>query len=82
MEEQAKLAQAQARLAPSSPPPLFEGLFSTLGGGRSSERIDQNIDREFDRFNQSFANFLGGKGWKHDKRLAKEEKQKILKGRK
>ena len=83
MEEQERLAQAQARLTPPSPPPPFEGLFGAFAGGRSSERIDQNVNKEFDRFNQSFANFLGGKGWKHDKRLAREEKKKALKrGRK
>ncbi|MBS0271042.1 MAG: hypothetical protein JSR85_00140 [Proteobacteria bacterium] len=51
-------------------------LVEVITGGRSEGRVKHNVKTEIDRFGQSVANFVDGKGLKHDKKLKKEDKKK------
>jgi hypothetical protein len=85
-EDQERLSQAQAKAKFEQPPLIFESFLAALSGGRPIDRVAHNTDKELERFGQSLNNFLGGKGWKHDKSLArkaeKKAKKAALKGKK
>ncbi|MBY0293038.1 MAG: hypothetical protein K2W92_07120 [Alphaproteobacteria bacterium] len=63
----------------TAPPPVDLGtaLFGFLAGGRSEARIGHNVSTEMIRGKESFNNLLNGKGWKSERRLAKDEKKRL-----
>ena len=72
----------------TSPPPISTDPLTSLIGGllkglatgkRSNERVGHNVSTELTRAEESINNFFQGKGWHHNKRLEKNEKEPLAK---
>ena len=58
---------------------LMRSIIKGLTSKRSDEHVGHNVSTELARGKESLSNFFAGKGWKSERRLAKDERKQLAK---